>query len=187
MEEIVRSLPRVRRRSEGDLPTRALRVGAAGHVRQTAQMSTLSGNIAGSSVAKIPDIQGLSRVPMFTGRAILPASRRWRGASSVRWAEASGNGGLRRCFRLRVVRLERVEFETAVHADKGQKHDVSLCAPNRPKGTLPPWRISPSSVGASGFRMLLGREVIRKRFLVDSSRSYLFRELVPKRKKKRRP
>ena len=40
---------------------------------------------------------------------------------------------------------------------------------------------------AMGFRMLLGREAIRKRFLVDSGRSYLFRELVPKRKKKRRP
>lgn len=36
---------------------------------------------------------------------------------------------------------------------------------------------------AMGFRMLLGREAIRKRFLVDPGRSYLFRELVPKRKK----
>lgn len=36
-----------------------------------------------------------------------------------------------------------------------------------------------------GFRMLLGREAIRKRFLVDSGRSYLFRELVPKRKKRK--
>jgi len=34
---------------------------------------------------------------------------------------------------------------------------------------------------AMGFRMLLGREAIRKRFLVDPGRSYLFRELVPKR------
>ena len=38
---------------------------------------------------------------------------------------------------------------------------------------------------AMGFRMLLGREAIRKRFLVDSGRSYLFRELVPKPKKKK--
>lgn len=40
---------------------------------------------------------------------------------------------------------------------------------------------------AMGFRMLLGREAIRRRFLVDSGRSYLFRELVPKRRKKRKP
>jgi hypothetical protein len=38
---------------------------------------------------------------------------------------------------------------------------------------------------AMGFRMLLGREATRKRFLVDPGRSYLFRELVPKRKKRR--
>ena len=38
---------------------------------------------------------------------------------------------------------------------------------------------------AMGFRMLLGREAIRTRFLVDAGRSYLFRELVPKRKKRR--
>jgi hypothetical protein len=36
---------------------------------------------------------------------------------------------------------------------------------------------------AMGFRMLLGREAIRKRFLVDPGRSYLFRELIPKRKR----
>jgi hypothetical protein len=39
---------------------------------------------------------------------------------------------------------------------------------------------------AMGFRMLLGREAVRKRFLVDPGRSYLFRELVPKRRKKKR-
>jgi len=39
---------------------------------------------------------------------------------------------------------------------------------------------------AMGFRMLLGREAIRKRFLVDPGRSYLFRELVPKRKRRER-
>lgn len=39
---------------------------------------------------------------------------------------------------------------------------------------------------AMGFRMLLGREAIRKRFLVDPGRSYLCRELVPKRKKRKR-
>jgi hypothetical protein len=39
---------------------------------------------------------------------------------------------------------------------------------------------------AMGFRMLLGREAIRRRFLVDSGRSYVFREHVPKRKKKNR-
>ena len=38
---------------------------------------------------------------------------------------------------------------------------------------------------AMGFRMLLGREAIRKRFVVDSGRSYLFRELVPKRQKRK--
>lgn len=37
-----------------------------------------------------------------------------------------------------------------------------------------------------GFRMLLGREAIRKRFLVDPGRSYLFRGLVPKRKRKKK-
>jgi hypothetical protein len=36
---------------------------------------------------------------------------------------------------------------------------------------------------AMGFRMLLGREAIRKRFLVDPGRSYLHRELVPTRRK----
>ena len=77
MEEIARSLPLVRRRSAGDVPTRAVLVGAARHIRQTAQMSTLSASIAGRSVAKIPDIQGLSTIPMFTARAILSASRRW--------------------------------------------------------------------------------------------------------------
>jgi hypothetical protein len=39
---------------------------------------------------------------------------------------------------------------------------------------------------AMGFRMLLGREAIRNRFLVDPGRSYLFRELVPKRRKRKR-
>lgn len=39
---------------------------------------------------------------------------------------------------------------------------------------------------AMGFRMLLGREAIRRRFVVDPGRSYLFPELVPKKKKKRR-
>ena len=39
---------------------------------------------------------------------------------------------------------------------------------------------------AMGFRMLLGREAIRKRFVVDPGRSYLFPELVPKKRKKRR-
>lgn len=39
---------------------------------------------------------------------------------------------------------------------------------------------------AMGFRMLLGREAVRKRFVVDPGRSYLFPELVPKKKKKRR-
>lgn len=36
---------------------------------------------------------------------------------------------------------------------------------------------------AMGFRMLLGREAIRERFLVDPGGSYKYRELVPKRKK----
>jgi len=34
---------------------------------------------------------------------------------------------------------------------------------------------------AMGFRMLLGREAIRRRYLVDSGRSYVFRDLVPRR------
>jgi hypothetical protein len=38
---------------------------------------------------------------------------------------------------------------------------------------------------AMGFRMLLGREAVRNRFVVDPGQSYLFRELVPKRKKRK--
>ncbi len=87
MEEIARSLPRVRRRSAGDAPTRVVLVGAARHIRQTAQMSTLSGNIAGRSVAKTPEIQGLSAVPMRAVRAIPSASRRWHSVRGVRWSE----------------------------------------------------------------------------------------------------
>jgi len=56
MEGIARSLPRVRRRSAGDAPTRGVLVGVAGHIRQTAQMSTLSGPIARRGLPKIPHI-----------------------------------------------------------------------------------------------------------------------------------
>lgn len=37
-----------------------------------------------------------------------------------------------------------------------------------------------------GFRMLLGREAVRNRFAVHPGRSFLIRELVPRRKKKKR-
>ena len=56
MEEIARSLPLVRRRFARDVPTRGVLVDAARHIRQTAQMSTLSGAIVGGSVAKVPHI-----------------------------------------------------------------------------------------------------------------------------------
>lgn len=36
-----------------------------------------------------------------------------------------------------------------------------------------------------GFRMLLGREAVRNRFAVNPGRSFLVRELVPRRRKKR--
>ncbi len=100
MEEIARSLPGVRCRSAGDVPTRAVRDGSAGHIRQTAQMSTLSGNIAGGSVAKIPDIQGLSRAPMFTARAVLSTSSPWSSVHLVRRPETGIHRALRFAKRL---------------------------------------------------------------------------------------
>ncbi len=50
------------------------------------------------------------------------------------------------------------------------------------------WEIELTLVGRDemGFRMLLGRQAVRRRFLVDPGRSFLGRRLVKKKKKKKK-
>lgn len=53
-------------------------------------------------------------------------------------------------------------------------------------GQLWPIEVALTSRDAMGFRMLLGRQAIRGLFVVDPGRSYVCRELLPERKKRKK-
>jgi len=53
-------------------------------------------------------------------------------------------------------------------------------------GQIWPVELTLTARDMMGFRMLLGREAVRRRFFVDPGRSYLAKEFVPVRKEKKR-
>jgi hypothetical protein len=53
-------------------------------------------------------------------------------------------------------------------------------------GACWPIDVTLTSRDSMGFRMLLGREAVRRRFAVDPGRSFVMKRLVPKKKKKKK-